>query len=111
MIPPGPVSSVRPDVTVPISDWVVKTSGHSRSFQLFTNVKIPSVSSAGTAFGSTMLRKMRNSLAPSMRAALSRSRGRDRKNWRRKKMPNASAARGAISPAYEFTQPRSETNW
>ena len=91
---------------MPISGVVVNTSGQSRSFQLFTNVKIASVSSAGTAFGSTMLRNTRNSLAPSIRAALSRSRGRAMKNCRRKKMPNASAARGMISPANVLTQPR-----
>ncbi len=96
---------------MPISASVVNTSGHSRSFQLFTNVNSPSVKSAGMALGSTIDRKTRNSEAPSMRAAESTSRGSARKNWRRKKIPNASAARGAMSPAYEFTQPRSATSW
>ena len=45
-----------------------------------------------------MVRKMRNSLAPSMRAASSRSSGMVRANWRTRKMPKMLAIAGTIAP-------------
>jgi hypothetical protein len=49
---------------------------------------------------------MWNSEAPSIRAASSRSRGSESRNWRRKKMPKALVARGTISPCMVLVQPR-----
>ena len=45
-----------------------------------------------------MVRKMRNSLAPSMRAASSRSSGMPRANWRTRKMPKMLAIAGTTAP-------------
>src|SRR3954451_476966 len=54
---------------------------------------------------------MRQSPAPSMRAASSRECGMPRKNCRRKKMPNAFVARGMINPGKVFISPSLETIW
>ena len=70
-----------------------------KSFQLPRKLKIASVASTGVSTGTTMVRKMRHSLAPSMRAASSRSSGMPRANWRTRKMPNTLAIIGTTAPA------------
>ena len=70
---PWPVSIARPAVMVRVSGLEVMINGQSRSFQLPMKLNMPTVRMAGTAFGRMICAKMRNSPAPSMRAALSRS--------------------------------------
>ena len=48
--------------------------------------------------GSTTFQKIRNSLAPSMRAASSSSSGIDSMYWRSRKMPKALTMPGVIRP-------------
>lgn len=77
---PWPVSIARPAVMVRVSGLEVMINGQSRSFQLPMKLNMPTVRIAGTAFGRMICAKMRNSPAPSMRAALSRSFGMEMKN-------------------------------
>ena len=65
---------------------------------------MPSVTSAGLEFGSTIRVRILPRLAPSIRALSSSSLGRPRKNWRRKNTPKAPAAPGTIS-AQQGVQP------
>ena len=69
-----------PAVMVRVSGLEVMINGQSRSFQLPMKLNMPTVRMAGTAFGRMICAKMRNSPAPSMRAALSRSFGMEMKN-------------------------------
>ena len=64
---------------VRVSGLEVMINGQSRSFQLPMKLNMPTVRMAGTAFGRMICAKMRNSPAPSMRAALSRSFGMEMK--------------------------------
>lgn len=95
---PWPVSIARPAVMVRVSGREVMINGQSRSFQLPMKLNMPTVRIAGIEFGRTIWAKMRNSPAPSMRAALSRSFGIEMKNWRSRKMPPTSAIRGMMMP-------------
>ena len=80
-------------------------SGQKKSSQAPWKVKIALAASAGLHSGSTTLQKIRNSLAPSMRAASSRSSGIDSMYWRSRKIPNALTMPGMIRPQYESSQP------
>ena len=91
--------------------WFVEVtaiSGHRKLFQESRNVSAASVASAGVASGSTILISTVSRLAPSTRADSSYSIGSVRKNWRRKKMPNAVAALGRMSaPMWSMPTPAS----
>ena len=69
-----------------------------KSFQVPRSVNTPSVTMIGFSTGTTIERKMRNSLAPSMRAASSRSSGIDSAYCRTRKMPKMLASAGTITP-------------
>ncbi len=61
---------------------------------------------AGIDSGTTIERRIRSSLAPSMRAASDSSRGMPRKNWRSRKMKNGLPRNvGTISGRNVPTQP------
>src|ERR1700722_10540619 len=80
--------------------WLVEVTamrGHRKLFQESRNVSAASVASGGVASGSTTRTSTVSLLAPSTRADSSYSIGKVRKNWRRKKMPNAVAALGRMS--------------
>ena len=89
-----------------LSSDCATTSGHRKLFQDARKVRIPSVASAGLHSGSMMLQKIRNSPAPSTRAAWISSSGSDRKNCRIRKTPNGPARNGRISPGKVLTIPR-----
>ena len=59
---------------------------------------MPSVARTGVAIGITTDQKIRNSLAPSIRAASSSSLGTPSMNWRIRKTPNGPARNGRIRP-------------
>ena len=69
------------------------------SFQDPWNDRITSVITAGLAIGSTTDQKVRNTPAPSMRAASSTLTGIDSKKFFMMKTPAASASSGMIMPA------------
>ena len=69
-----------------------------KSFQLPRKLKIASVTRMGLSAGNTICQKMRNSLAPSMRAASSSSSGSVRAYCRTRKMPKMPAMPGTIAP-------------
>src|SRR4029453_420622 len=69
---------------------VMKVSAKRNSFQFCRNKKIATVASAGRVSGSTPRAKIRNSPAPSSRAASSSSRGSPSKNPFMMKVPKAS---------------------
>ena len=75
------------------------TSGHRKLFQLAMNAKTATVARAGRISGTTIWRKIRRWLAPSMVAASSSSRGTDSMACLRRKTPNAEAMLGASRPA------------
>src|SRR5437764_14095300 len=79
-------------------------SGQMNESQLNWKRTNPNAISAGAAFGRTTRQKAPNSEQPSMRAASSSSRGKPRKNWRRRNMPSGLATKGMISAWDEFTQ-------
>ncbi len=69
-----PVGSVRIELSV------TNVSANRNSFQFCRNRKMPIVARAGRVSGSMICQKIRNSLAPSMRAASSSSFGSSWKN-------------------------------
>src|SRR5438067_11794813 len=79
-------------------------SGQMNESQLNWKRTNPKAISAGAAFGRTTRQKAPNSEQPSMRAASSSSRGKPRKNWRRRNMPSGLATKGMISAWYVSTQ-------
>ena len=72
-----------PTGSVFMSSSKVTSSGQRKLFQF--NVKTMTVAAiiGLRAKGSAILKKMRNAPAPSMIAASSSSRGKERKNWRK----------------------------
>src|SRR3712207_2104350 len=79
--------------------------GHRKSFQLVRNDSSSNVLSAGLDNGRTTRKNVCQGLAPSTRAASSSSTGSPRKNWRRKKTPNAPAAFGTMTASNVSSQP------
>ena len=73
-------------------------SGQKKSSHAPWKVKIALAARAGVHSGSTTLQKIRNSLAPSIRAASSSSSGMDSMYWRSRKMPKALTTPGMIRP-------------
>ena len=86
-------------------------SGQTNSFHRHMNVKMTRTATSGLDSGSTMLRKVRTWLAPSMRAASSSSSGMPRKNCRAMNSPKASASRGSTTPHVLLSRSRSMTSW
>ena len=84
--------------SVYMSSVVATTSGHRKLFQLPRNVRIVSVATAGPHSGMITRRKMRHSLAPSMRAASISSSGRLSMNCRIRNTPSGVIRNGRISP-------------
>ena len=74
-----------------------KINGNRKEFQLVRNAWIATTASTGFMSGSTMVRKIIQSDAPSTRAASSSSIGSPSTYWRTRKMLNASTANGRIS--------------
>ncbi len=70
------------------------------SFQVPWNDRMVRVISAGRAIGSTTDQNVRNTPAPSIRAASSRLTGIDSKNCFMMKTPAASTSNGRISAVY-----------
>src|SRR5262249_5883166 len=68
------------------------------------------LASAGSNNGKPTRRKMRNSLAPSTRAASSNSSGKSAAYWRIMNTPNAFIMPGTSRPGYEFSQPKALTS-
>src|SRR4029078_3966491 len=80
--------------------WVCSIKdGHRKSFHDVTKVKMATAASDGRMTGRRMLHQMRNSLAPSMRAASMRSFGTPRKACRNRKMLKALARLGRVRGA------------
>ena len=80
--------------------WSLSTiNGHMKSFHAPKKLKTAKVTRIGLSTGSTICQKIRHSLAPSMRAASSRSSGIERAYWRTRKMPKMLASPGTIAPA------------
>ena len=76
-----------------------------KSFHVPSSVNTASVTMIGFRTGTMIERKMRNSLAPSIRAASMSSSGIDCAYCRTRKMPKMLAIPGTITPPYEFTRP------
>src|SRR5215204_4245561 len=76
-----------------------------KSFQLAKKDNTAKVTSAGRAFGRTMEKKIRQGLAPSIRALSSSAIGIVLKNWRMKNTPKAPAAPGTINDQSVSSQP------
>src|SRR5215211_5137816 len=79
--------------------------GQMKSFQLVKNDNMANVTSDGRAFGRTMEKKIRQELAPSIRALSSSAIGIVVKNWRMKNTPKAPAAPGTIRDKSVSSQP------
>lgn len=75
-----------------------------KSFHEPMKVKMVKVTSTGLSIGSTIWKKMRISLAPSMRAASISSSGMLRAYWRTRKMPNTVASAGTTTPPMLLTR-------
>ena len=69
-----------------------------KSFQVPSDVNTASVTTIGFSTGTITERKIRNSFAPSIRAASSRSSGIDSAYWRTTKIPKMPAMAGTITP-------------
>jgi hypothetical protein len=76
---------------------------------VYWKVKMALAASAGVHRGTTTCQKIRNSPAPSTRAASSSSSGIDVMYCRSRKMPNAPTMPGRISPQYESSIPEPPT--
>jgi len=100
-----PWKEVRPSWRVYLCSSLIAISGHTRSFQEPSRVKMASVARAGLASGRTIRQKTPKVVQPSMRPASSSSRGSERKNCRIRKMPNAEASQGTNAAARVSTTP------
>src|SRR3954471_14445584 len=106
-----PWNVVRPSCSVYTVSWLTAISGQVRSFQVVRNVSTATVLSAGRDSGSTIVNSTRSREQPSIHAASSSSRGRDRKNWRSRNTANGvtsdgtmSAPRLSIRPSFFITR-------
>ena len=86
-----------------MSSVVVITSGQRKFTHWNMKVKMPSTTIAGFISGSTILRKIWNSLAPSSRAASTRPSGSVEMNCRIMKTPSGLQTIGRIIPGYVLT--------
>ena len=80
-----------------------------KTFQVPRKLKAASVTRIGRSSGSTTLRKIWNSPAPSTRAASSSSSGMPRAYWRIMKMPKMLASAAIMTPHGVLTRPRPRT--
>src|SRR5882672_2784039 len=103
-LPKVPDSSRMPTASGIKSLLVNTTLGHRKLFHVETVVRITSVPICGSANGSMICSKMRNSDAPSTRAASSRSCGTSSNAFFIMKMPIAPASVGRITPACVLTR-------
>ena len=95
-----PASLVKTDrATGSVRIWgrSVTMSGQRNSFQLKMTRNSPIVTRAGRASGTMIWKRNRMFEQPSIRAALYRLSGTDKKYWRSRKMQNALAVHGRIS--------------
>ena len=81
-------------------------SGHRKSFQLRTKVKMARAAIAGRHSGRMTFQNTLNSLAPSMRAASSSSEGSVWMYWRIRKMPKTCAVPGRMTAQMLSISPR-----
>ena len=80
-------------------------SGHMKSFHMLRNMNVAYVARIGLKSGIATVQKIRNSPAPSIRAASSSSSGTPRAYWRTMKIPKMGARPGIIAPSSVFTSP------
>jgi hypothetical protein len=85
-------------------------SGQRKSFHALRKLNTARVTRIGVSAGSTIVAKVRSSLAPSIRAASSSSSGMESAYWRTRNMPNTLASDGTRTPAYVLTSPRYFSN-
>src|SRR6266516_2111568 len=87
-------SAARPTGRVLLSGVGSMSDGHRKSFHDVTNVKIATVATVGRTMGSAICHQIRQSFAPSTRAASISSFGTLRNAWRIRKMLKALARAG-----------------
>ena len=101
------LSKAKPSGKVRICGVSITIKGQRKLFQDSRKVKIARAANAGLLDGIMIWVYMRNSPAPSMRAASINSVGIDIINWRIRKIPNAPTIPGTIKPKKLLFQPNS----